>query len=404
MQAAGRVIAVPPSVQTPARPGSPLVLALIGALVFLNVYAPQSLLPLLANDLGVSPVQAGSVVGVTTLAIALISPLSGVLADALGRKQVIVAAFLLLILPAQLATQAHTLAQLNLARFLQGLIVPLVMVTCTAYAAEEYSGVQVARAITAYVTGTVLGGFGGRFLSGLVVEHGAGNWRSAFWLLVGSNLLGAVLALALLRPARRFVPVSDVRAVLVDLRLHLHNRPLLGTLVVGFVLLFTLVSAFTYAVLHLAAPPYRLGSGALGGVFAVYLLGVVVTPIASRLMGRFGAPRTFTVGVAASLLGFGLTLLAPLPLIVMGLALASSGVFVGQAAALSAVQASVTRARSLASGLYSMAYYAGGAAATVVGGLAYTHAGWPGAVACSVAALLLSLVVGLWTWRTEQDP
>ncbi|WP_407570208.1 MFS transporter [Deinococcus altitudinis] len=396
---------MPPSVQTPSRPGSPLVLALIGALVFLNVYAPQSLLPLLANDLGVSPVQAGSVVGVTTLAIAIVSPLSGVLADALGRKRVIVAAFLLLLLPALLATQAHTLAQLNLARFLQGLIIPLVMVTCTAYAAEEYRGVQVARAITAYVTGTVLGGFGGRFLSGLVVEHGAaahgsGNWRLAFWLLVGSNLLGAILALALLPPARRFVPARDLRAVLGDLRLHLHNRPLLGTLAVGFVLLFTLVSAFTYVVLYLAAPPYRLGSGALGGVFAVYLLGVVITPLASRLMGRFGAPRTFTVGVAASLLGFGLTLCSPLPVIVAGLALASSGVFVGQAAALSAVQASVERARSLASGLYSMAYYAGGAAATVVGGLAYTHAGWPGAVACSVVALLLSLAVGLWTWRS----
>jgi YNFM family putative membrane transporter len=397
---------VPPSVQTPSSPGSPLVLALIGALVFLNVYAPQSLLPLLASDLGVSPVQAGSVVGVTTLAIAIVSPLSGVLADALGRKRVIVAAFVLLTLPALLATQAHTLAQLNLARFLQGLVIPLVMVTCTAYAAEEYRGLQVSRSITAYVTGTVLGGFGGRFLSGLIVDHGragqgGGDWRLAFWLLVFTNLLGALLALALLRPARRFVPVRDLRAVLGDLRLHLHNRPLLGTLAVGFVLLFTLVSAFTYVVLYLAAPPYRLGSGALGGVFAVYLLGVVITPLASRLMGRFGAPRTFAVGVVASLLGFGLTLLAPLPLIVVGLALASSGVFVGQAAALSAVQASVTRARSLASGLYSMAYYAGGAAATAVGGLAYTHAGWPGAVACSMVALLLSLAVGLVTWRSE---
>jgi len=388
----------------PARPGSPLVLGLIGTLVFLNVYAPQSLLPLLARDLGVSPVQAGSVVGATTLAIALISPLGGVLADAVGRKRVIVAAFLILTLPALLAVHATSLAQLDVARFLQGLVVPLVMVTCTAYAAEEYAGAdrgqQVARAITAYVTGTVLGGFAGRFLSGVVVGQGGGDWRLAFWMLAGTNLLGALLTLAMLRPSRRFVPARDLRGAWNDLRLHLRNRALIGTMLVGFVLLFTLVSAFTYVVLYLAAPPYRLGSAQLGGVFAVYLLGVVVTPLASRLMARSGAPRTFGVGVFVSLLGFGLTLLSPLPVIVLGLALASCGVFVGQAAALSAVQASVTRARSLASGLYSLAYYAGGAAATALGGLAYLHGGWPGAVACSVVALLLSLVVGLKTWHT----
>ena len=380
-------------------PGSVLVLAALGALVFLNVYAPQSLLPLLAHDLKVTPVAAGSVVGATTLAIALISPLSGLLADALGRKRVIMTAFMLLVLPALLATRADTLAQLNLARFLQGLIIPLVMVTCTAYAAEEYRNLDVGRAITAYVTGTVLGGFGGRFLSGLLVEHGNNDWRLAFWLLALTNLLGALLAGTLLRSARHFVPARDLKTVGRDFALHLHNRALLGTLLVGFVLLFTLVSAFTYVVLYLAAPPYRLGSAAMGGVFAVYLLGVLITPLASRIMGRYGVPRTFGVGVAFSLLGLGLTLLAPLPLIVLGLALASSGVFIGQAAALSAVQVSVERARSLAAGLYSMAYYAGGAAATVLGGLAYTHSGWPGAVLCSAVALLLALMVGLRTWR-----
>ena len=382
--------------------GSPLILGLIGTLVFLNVYAPQSLLPLLARDFDSTPVQAGSLVGATTLAIALISPLSGVMADALGRKRVIVAAFVLLMLPALLAVHAATLSQLNLARFAQGLLVPLIMVTCTAYAAEEYPGPQVNRAITYYVTGTILGGFGGRFLSGLIVtlSPGGSDWTWAFWLLVGSNLAGALLSAVLLRPARHFVPAVNLSTVAHDLKLHLANRVLLGTLAVGFMLLFTLVSLFTYVVLYLARPPYLLGSAALGGVFAVYLLGVVFTPLSARLMARLGAPRTFAVGVGVGLLGLALTLSVPLPLIVLGLALASSGVFVGQAAAQNAVQASVERARSLASGLYNLSYYAGGAAATLLGGLAYTHSGWTGAVISSGAAMLLALVIGLIAWRT----
>lgn len=382
-------------------PSHPLVLALIGTLVFLNVYAPQALLPLLARDFGSTPVQVGSVVGATTLAIALISPLSGMLADAAGRKRVVVAAFVLLTLPALLATQAMTLGQLNVARFVQGLIIPLVMVSCTAYAAEEYRGAGIGRAITAYVTGTVLGGFAGRFLSGIIVEYSAGgsDWRRCFWMLAATNLLGAALTALLLRRSRQFVPQRHLGSVALALKLHLRNRALLGTLAVGSALLFTLVAAFTYVVLHLAAPPYRLSSGALGSVFAVYLLGVLITPLAARLMIRFGARRALLAGTLLSLAGLGLTLLAPLPLIVLGLALASSGVFVGQAAAQNAVQRSVTQARSLASGLYSMAYYAGGAAATLVGGLVYTHVGWTGTVLLSAASLLGALATGLVTWQ-----
>ena len=390
-----------PTAHTPL-PGSPLILGLIGTLAFLNVYAPQSLLPLLASDFGSTPVQTGSLVGATTFAIALISPLSGIMADALGRKRVIVATFVLLTLPALLAVHAATLLQLNLARFAQGLLIPLVMVTCTAYAAEEYPASQVGRAITYYVTGTILGGFGGRFLSGLIVSASPGgtDWTWAFWLLVGSNLAGALLSAVLLRPARRFAPGHDLPTVVHNFKQHLANRALTGTLAVGFMLLFTLVSLFTYVVLYLARPPYLLGSAALGGVFAVYLLGVVFTPLSARLMARLGAPPTFAVGMGVGVIGLALTLCQPLALVVLGLALSSSGVFVGQAAAQNAVQASVKSGRSLASGLYNLSYYAGGAAATVLGGLAYTHFGWTGAVLSSGAAMLLALATGLHTWRT----
>lgn len=382
-----------------------LVLALAGTLVFLNVYAPQALLPLLAHEFGATPLAVGSLVGATTLAIALVSPLAGVLADAAGRKRVMVAAFLLLTLPCLLATQVGTLAALNLARFLQGLLIPLVMVTASAYAAEEFGGRDrlpgtVAQAISAYVTGTVLGGFAGRFISGLVAS--GGQWRLAFWVLVASNLLGALLVGLLLPHASHFTPARDLRTVARDLRTHLHNRALLGTLAVGFCLLFTLVAAFTYVVLRLAAAPYRLGTGALGGVFAVYLLGVVVTPLSGRLLARTGPARGLLLGAGLSVSGLLLTLATPLWLVILGLALGSCGVFISQSAALGAVQTSVTRARSLATGLYNLAYYGGGAVATLLGGLAYTHLGWPGVVACCTAAMGAAAAIGRGAWRGEE--
>jgi hypothetical protein len=38
------------------------------------------------------------------------------------------------------------------------------------------------------------------------------------------------------------------------------------------------VATFTYAALHLAAPPYSLSPAAIGTMFAAYLVGVVLTP------------------------------------------------------------------------------------------------------------------------------
>ncbi|WP_291432065.1 MFS transporter [Deinococcus sp.] len=141
------------------------------------MYAPQSLLPTLAREFHAGPARVGGVIGATMLAMALASPLAGILADATGRRRTVTAAFALLSLPALLATQAHTLDALNAARFAQGLLIPGVMVALTALMGEELTGPARTRALTAYVSGTVLGGFLGRFLAGLIAAQW--HWPAA---------------------------------------------------------------------------------------------------------------------------------------------------------------------------------------------------------------------------------
>ena len=375
----------------------PLLFAALGTLVFLNVYAPQSLLPVLAREYRAGAAEVGFVVGATTLAMALASPLVGVLADVVGRRRVVVWAFALLTVPAVLAVFAPTLAALNAARFAQGLLIPGVMVALNAYVAEEVLPAGRARALTLYVTGTVLGGFLGRFLAGLVAAPW--GWHAAFWLLALASLSGFVLARAGLPAEQHFTPQRDVRAVLAGLRAHLRNRALLATCAVGFLILFTLVGLFNTLTLRLAAPPYGLNTAQTGLIFAVYLLGVVITPVAGPLLALRGPRVALLTAVGASLTGLLLTLAAPLPLIIVGVAAGACGVFLAQSAALNAVQREVTRARSLASGLYHAAYYGGGAAASILAGHAYEGGGWPSVVVLVTGSMALAGVVGLLGWR-----
>lgn len=377
----------------------PALLLALGTLVFLHVYAPQSLLPLLAREFAVGPAAVGSAVGATLLALALASPLAGVLADALGRRRTVLWAFGLLALPAALAALAPSLAALNAARFAQGLMIPGVMVGLTSYIGEEVAAPRRARALTFYVTGTVLGGFLGRFLAGVLAEHG--GWHAAFWALALAALAGWALARAGLPPERAFRPSRDVSAVARALRAHLGTPALRAACAVGFLILFALVGTFNTLTLRLSEAPYSLNSAQTGAVFAVYLLGVVVTPVAGPLLARRGPRAALGTAVACSILGLLVTLSLPLFLVIAGVAAGACGVFLSQSAALAAVQRAVTASRSLASGLYHLAYYGGGASASLVAGHVYERAHWPGVVALVVGAVALAGAVGWWGWQGE---
>ena len=60
---------------------------------------------------------------------------------------------------------------------------------------------------------------------------------------------------------------------------------------VGSCILFSMLAIFTYVNFHLAAPPFHLGTAALGYVFLVYLVGGVITPVAGRWIDRLRIPQ-----------------------------------------------------------------------------------------------------------------
>ena len=61
---------------------------------------------------------------------------------------------------------------------------------------------------------------------------------------------------------------------------------------VGFSALFAIVGAFTYVNFYLARPPFRLNSEQLGAIFFVYILGFFITPLAGRVLDRYGTRAT----------------------------------------------------------------------------------------------------------------
>jgi MFS family permease len=89
--------------------------------------------------------------------------------------------------------------------------------------------------------------------------------------------------------------------------------------------------------------------------------------------------------------------------VIAGLALLSSGVFIAQTASSSHLRvAAPAGARVTAAGFYITCYYLGGAAAGVVPGLFWAIGGWPACVCFIVAMQILGLAIALAGWRTPQ--
>src|SRR5450759_3014415 len=205
-----------------------------------------------------------------------------------------------------MAATSTSFQQLIFWRFVQGLATPGIFGSAVAYIHEVWPPTHAGRAMAMYMTGTVLGGFTGRAVAGLVAADV--SWPAAFVVLAVLNAAVAFVLLAWL-PRERLVAAAEHQTRLGQwgsVVRHFHNRQLVTTYAIGFCVLFTQVAMFTYVTFHLAAPPYLLSTAALGWLFVVYLIGAVATPLAGRWIDvyghRIGLGAAMGVGGAGALL------------------------------------------------------------------------------------------------------
>jgi predicted MFS family arabinose efflux permease len=206
---------------------------------------------------------------------------------------------------------------------------------------------------------------------------------------------------------RRRAPLPATKAAEINVFYQIQglfrSPRLVATFAVGFNVLFSLVGVFTWITFHLSAPPFLLSTAALSSLFFVYLVGFVVTPAAGYLITRVGLRAGIGGAICCSITGVLLTLAPSLPLVIAGLALLSSGVFIAQTASSTHLRvAAPPGARVTAAGLYLTCYYLGGTAAGVVPGIFWAIGKWPACVGFIVAMQAAALAIALVGWRTPK--
>lgn len=369
--------------------------AAIGA--FLHLYAPQAVLPMMAQEYGVGATEASLIITAGTLAVAATAPFTGALSDVLGRKRVIIAAMALLLIPATMSALAPSLSQLIFWRFVHGLLLPPIFAVTIAYIGDEFPPAEANSVFGIYASASAIGGFLGRFVTGLLTQYV--GWRGGFLALAGGSAICFLTVLLLLPPERRFVGASNLGTSLRQMIAHLRNPRLVATYAVGFGVLFNFVATFTYLSFHLAAPPFNRSPAFLGSIFAVYLVGSAASLWLGRAIAWLGR-RTFVLFVLAVwAAGMLFSLLPSVTAIVFTLIVASACGMLTQASSTSFVAITAKTGTSAAVGLYVMSFYIGGTFGGYLPALAYEAGGWPYSLAMVLGMLAIMAVIVVRFWK-----
>lgn len=290
------------------------------------LYCTQPLLPLIGAHFGVGPTAASLTVSASTGALALaVLPVSS-LAEAIGRPRVMRTAMLAATALTLLCALAPAFWLLIGLRTAVGVALAGVVAVAMGHLGDEADPASLSSAMGVYVSGTTLGGVGGRLVAAGVGD--AGSWRVA----VGAVGLGAAVAVAaflvLLPPTRRFTPSPpDARLLARQLREHLRDPGIVLLCLVAMLLMGGFVAAYNYLGYRLSAAPFRLRPALVGLVFLAYLAGTVSSTMAGRLADRYGRRPVLAASIVVMLAGVATTVPDRLACVLVGLVVLTAGFF-----------------------------------------------------------------------------
>jgi YNFM family putative membrane transporter len=370
-------------------------------LVFINLYAPQPLLPGLKETYGVSTLGVSLLMSVATLSLALALLVFGPLSDAIGREGIMRITLLLAGGCSLALAFAPTFETLLALRLVQGFVLGGLPAVAIAWMGDEFNKPALLSAVGLYIGANSLGGISGRVVGGAAADIGG---PTAAFLTVGVlTLVGCAVFWRLLPNSQAFRPQRfQLRVALGDLAGHLRNPILLAAYALGGINFLIFINQYSYITFRLAGAPYQLAASSLGLVFLTYLGGTVGSTLSGRLAQRFSPATCMSLGVAILMLGTAITLANSLWLIILGLTVNAFGFFLAHSLASSWVGRHAQGARGSASALYLVFYYVGAS----LGGFwlepFWQWAGWQGVALGSWLLLGVTLVVALGLRRFER--
>jgi YNFM family putative membrane transporter len=369
-----------------------LALFIAGFSTFGLLYDVQPLLPFFTSRFHVGAANSSLAVSMATGAMALSFFPAGILSDRIGRLPVMTISLFASALLTALSSLLPGWTALLAMRALTGIALAGVPSVAMAYVTEEVELTSVGAAMGLYVGGSAIGGMTGRLGMTMIAEQF--GWRGAMGAM-GLVGLGAALLFHLYAPPSRAFTVirHDIGSILTAVRRLLGDPVLRLLFLEGFLLMGAFVSIYNYAGFRLQAAPYGLSQTAVGCIFLLYILGSISSAWFGGLAGKAGRDKLFWLPVLGVLAGIALTAAAPLPVVVLGIALITAAFFAAHSTASGWVGQRAGRDKAQAASLYLLFYYLGSSVLGSAGGIAWAKGAWAGVTMFTGLLVVIALFV-----------
>jgi len=351
---------------------------------FAVLYSTQPLLPLLASDWNRSIDDLALLTTATMIPLAFAPLIYGYILEHVSTKHLLIGAFGLLTVAQLLLGLGPDYPTFLALRTLQGLMLPAIFTALMTYSSAAGGSGATRRNITIYIASTIIGGYLGRVLSGLLTDWQSWQVALTFWSVAAA--LATILTTRLSSDPR----LRLGRVQLAELRT-LARRPVYAEgLASAFLLFFVFAALLNFLPFHMQDNDPGISQSEIALVYTGYLVGAAISLGSLRLITALGGERrTLVAGSLVYLVGTAMFALPGNAAAYLSMLVFAAGMFTLHSVLSAFLNHLESERKGLINGLYVSSYYAGGALGSYFPGFLYQFAGWSAFIVLLLALLLV---------------
>ncbi|MGD9809159.1 MAG: MFS transporter [Deferribacterales bacterium] len=357
-------------------------------LTFSALYAPQPIQPIIMEYFKVSQSQSALLTTLTMFPLSISPIFYGYILESVSAKKMLLISIIILAVSQFVFSVSNSFSLLLALRVVEGLAIPAILTGLMTYIATMTTKENVQKIMAIYISSTIIGGFSGRFFSGLISYYT--NWRVMFTIL-GFSLLASVLMIGKLDNNKAEMTKLNMRAALEVLA----QKRFLITYIMIFSMFFMFAAVLNFIPFRLREINPSSNAMLIGVMYTGYIMGIVTSLNSLKLIKIFrGEVNAIFVGLSVYLLSLGLFVSSNIYVMFVGMFIFCAGMFMSHTIASGYVNKMADSRKGVTNGLYVSFYYSGGTLGSVVPGMIYENYSWNTFLVLLAVIMLSTLLLG----------
>lgn len=365
---------------------------------FCALYAPQPLLALFSQHFHIDPNQTSLLITVTLLPLGLAPIFYGFILESVPSRTLLKYAVFLLAVTETTFIWLDNFWLLLIVRCIQGLLFPAIFTALMTYISTISRPEYVKKKIAFYVAATILGGFLGRFITGLAASYT--HWHHGFILIS----IALFIAWGLLHLLDNDAKLHFSRPSLHSLKAIIKQPVFSKIYLIIFLSFFCFASVLNILPFHVSQLEQGISELRIALLYSGYLLGIIVALNAIRITHWCkGEAQAIFLGLSIYTIAILGLSISNTSLLFIDMFLFCGGMFLIHSVLSGYLNHLAVQYKGLANGLYIACYYAGGTLGSYFPNYIYHAFGWGVYVLFLTGLISIALLTTYYLFRVTQQ-